>query len=135
VYGRIHEASRGRGAARALRGREQFLPQPDGRGHCEQFEPAGIFVQQRGTRSARRDLEHYHVIIALAKSAQKVFPPPPTKTVGLDWNVEDPSSRPGSLADVRDAYEQTFQYINTHVRELVQALVGEDSINKTKENK
>jgi hypothetical protein len=45
----------------------------------------------------------------------------------LDWNVEDPSSRPGSLADVRDAYEATFQYINTHVRELVHALVGQDA--------
>jgi hypothetical protein len=66
------------------------------------------------------------VIIALAQNAKKVFPPPPTKTVGLDWTVEDPSARPGSLADVRDAYEQTFQYINTHVKELVQALV-EDS--------
>ena len=72
------------------------------------------------------NLDHYHVIIALAKNAKKVFPPPPTKTVGLDWTVEDPSARPGSLADVRDAYEDTFQYINTHVRELVQALV-EDS--------
>jgi len=72
------------------------------------------------------NLDHYHVIIALAQNAKKVFPPPPTKTVGLDWTVEDPSVHPGSLADVRDAYEQTFQYINTHVRELVQALV-EDS--------
>jgi phosphate transport system protein len=72
------------------------------------------------------NLDHYHVIIALAQNAKKVFPPPPTKTVGLDWTVEDPSARPGSLADVREAYEQTFQYINTHVKELVQALV-EDS--------
>ena len=46
--------------------------------------------------------------------------------MGLDWNIEDPSRLPGSLADVRDAYEETFQYINTHVKELVQALV-EDS--------
>jgi hypothetical protein len=51
--------------------------------------------------------------------------------VGLDWNVEDPSTRPGSLADVRDAYEQTFQYINTHVRELMHALVAQE----TKETK
>src|SRR6185436_7284476 len=94
------------------------------------------FMQEKGLDIARQtpkpvshipNLDHYNVIIALAKSAQKIFPPPPTKTVGLDWNVEDPSSHPGSLADVRDAYEQTFQYINTHVRELVHALVGEDT--------
>ena len=93
------------------------------------------FMQEKGVDISRQttkpvshilNLEHYHVIIALAKSAQKVFPPPPTKTVGLDWTVADPSSRPGSLADVRDAYEETFQYINTHVRELVQALVGDN---------
>jgi hypothetical protein len=72
------------------------------------------------------NLDHYHVIIALATSAKAVFPPPPTRTVGLDWSVEDPSRLSGSLADVREAYEQTFQYINTHVRELVHALV-EDS--------
>jgi phosphate transport system protein len=93
------------------------------------------FMQEKGIDISRQsskpvshilNLEHYQVIIALAKSAQKIFPPPPTKTVGLDWTVEDPSSRPGSLADVRDAYEQTFQYINTHVRELVQALVGDN---------
>jgi len=76
------------------------------------------------------NLDHYHVIIALAKKAQSVFPPPPTKTVGLDWNVEDPSRLPGSLADVRDAYEQTFQYINTHVHELVQALVRDNQQGK-----
>jgi phosphate transport system protein len=93
------------------------------------------FMKEKGFDIARQtpkavgqipNLDHYHVIIALAQNAKKVFPPPPTKTVGLDWTVEDPSARPGSLADVRDAYEQTFQYINTHVKELVQALV-EDS--------
>jgi arsenate reductase len=88
----------------------------------------GIDISRNTPKSVSQipNLDHYHVIIALATSAKKVFPPPPTKTVGLDWNVEDPSTRPGSLSDVREAYEQTFQYINTHVRELVQALV-EDS--------
>lgn len=97
------------------------------------------FMQEKGIDTSRQtskaiglipNLEQYHVIIALAKNAQKIFPPPPTKTVGLDWNIEDPSSRPGSLADVREAYEQTFQYINTHVRELVQALVGDTQTTK-----
>jgi len=94
----------------------------------EFLEEKGIDISRHTSKPVSQipNIDHYHVIIALAKSAQKVFPPPPTKTVGLDWTVEDPSTRPGSLADVRDAYEQTFQYINTHVRELVQALV-EDS--------
>src|SRR5205085_10421122 len=89
----------------------------------------GINISRQASKSVQQipNIEHYHVLIALAKSAQKIFPPPQTKTVGLDWNVEDPSRLPGSLADVRSAYEETFQYINTHVRELVHALVGKDS--------
>jgi phosphate transport system protein len=98
------------------------------------------FMQEKGIDISRQtskaivqvpNLEQYHVIIALAKNAKTIFPPPPTRTVGLDWNVEDPSSQPGSLADVRESYEQTFQYINTHVRELVQALVGDNQTNKS----
>jgi phosphate transport system protein len=94
----------------------------------EFLKEKGFDIAQNKSKSVGQvpNLDHYHVIIALATNAKKVFPPPPTKTVGLDWNVEDPSRLPGSLADVRDAYEQTFQYINTHVKELVQALV-EDS--------
>jgi len=103
------------------------------------------FMQEKGIDISRQsskpishilNLEHYQVIIALAKSAKKTFPPPPTKTVGLDWTVDDPSARPGSLADVRDSYEQTFQYINTHVRELVHALDWQNATEqKNKEQK
>jgi protein-tyrosine-phosphatase len=71
------------------------------------------------------NIDHYQVIVALAKEAQKVFPPPPTKTVGLDWNVKDPSIVQGSPEQIRAAYEETFQYINTHIRDLVGAILGE----------
>ncbi len=73
------------------------------------------------------NLDHYQVIVALAKEAQKVFPPPPTKTVALDWNVKDPSTVQGSPEQIRAAYEETFQYINTHIRDLVEAILGEHS--------
>ncbi len=72
------------------------------------------------------NLDHYQVIVALAQEAQRVFPPPPTKTVGLDWNVKDPSFVEGSPEEVRLAYEATFQYINTHIRDLVEAILGEE---------
>ena len=99
----------------------------------EFLKEKGIDISRQSSKSVSQipNLDHYQVIIALAKNAQRIFPPPPTKTVGLDWNIEDPSTRPGSLADVRDAYERTFQYINTHVHELVQALVGDNQEEKT----
>ena len=73
------------------------------------------------------NLDHYQVIVALAQEAQRVFPPPPTKTVGLDWNVKDPSFVEGSPEEIRAAYEETFQYINTHIRDLVEAILGEQN--------
>lgn len=94
----------------------------------EFLQEKGIDISRQVPKSVSQipNLEHYQVVIALASQAKKVFPPPPTKSVGLDWNIEDPSVRPGSLADVREAYEQTFQFLNKHVRDLVQAMVGDN---------
>lgn len=87
----------------------------------------GIDISRQTAKGLERipNLDHYHVVIALSKDAKKIFPPPPTKTVGLDWTLPDPSSKPGSLSEVRAAYEEAFQFLSTHVRELVQAHVGE----------
>jgi phosphate transport system protein len=87
----------------------------------------GIDVSRQTSKPVSQipNLDHYHVIVALAKEAQKIFPPPPTKTVALDWNVADPSLVQGSPEQIRAAYEQTFQYINTHIRDLVEAILGE----------
>jgi len=88
----------------------------------------GFDISRHAAKGLERipNLDHYHVIIALSKDAKKVFPPMPTKTVGLDWNITDPSTQPGSLADVRAAYEEAFQFLSMHVRELVQAFVGDN---------
>jgi phosphate transport system protein len=101
------------------------------------------FLNEKGLDTARQsaksldripNIEHYHVIIALSKDAKKVFPPPPSKTVGLDWTLTDPSSRPGSLGEVRAEYDEAFQFLSTHVRELVQALMGKEQTNKNENN-
>src|SRR5262245_24482301 len=42
------------------------------------------------------NLDHYHVMIALDKEAQRAFPTPPTKTVCLEWIVADPSVAQGA---------------------------------------
>ncbi len=85
----------------------------------------GFDITHEAAKSVERipNLDHYHVIIALCQNARQVFPPAPTKTVGFDWSMEDPSSRPGSLAEVRPAYEAAFQFLCVHVKELVHALV------------
>jgi phosphate transport system protein len=86
-----------------------------------------IDISRQASKSVQQipNLDHYQVIVALDKEAQKVFPPPPTKTVALDWNVNDPSTVQGSPEQIRAAYEETFQYLNTHIRDLVEAILGE----------
>jgi arsenate reductase len=71
------------------------------------------------------NLDHYQVIIALSKDAEVAFPPAPTKTVSIDWNVEDPSKTSGTAEEIRAAYEKTFQFLETHIRDLVEAILGE----------
>jgi phosphate transport system protein len=70
-------------------------------------------------------LDHYQIIVALTKEAQRVFPPPPTKAVCLEWILTDPSQVTGSADEVRAAYEETYKFLKTHIRDLVQAILGD----------
>ncbi|HET9932561.1 MAG TPA: phosphate signaling complex protein PhoU [Polyangiaceae bacterium] len=70
-------------------------------------------------------LDHYQIIVALTKEAQRVFPPPPTKAVCLDWSLADPSQSTGTPEQVRAAYDETYKFLKTHIRDLVQAILGD----------
>jgi phosphate transport system protein len=70
-------------------------------------------------------LDHYQIIVGLAKEASRVFPPPPTKVVCLDWSLPDPSKVRGSTEEVRAAYNETFRILEGHVRDLVEAVLGD----------
>ncbi len=70
------------------------------------------------------NLDHYQVIVALSNEATEAFPPAPTKTVSIEWEVQDPSKIEGSPEAVQAAYEKTFQFLDTHIRDLVEAILG-----------
>lgn len=72
------------------------------------------------------NLDHYHVIISLAKEAQKVFPIKPRKSVFLDWSLEDPSTAAGSPEEVRAAYETAYKFLHEHITDLVEAVLGDE---------
>ncbi|MFZ5891876.1 MAG: phosphate signaling complex protein PhoU [Myxococcota bacterium] len=72
-------------------------------------------------------LDHYQIIVALTKEAQRVFPPPPTKAVCLDWSLPDPSKVTGTPEEVRAAYEETYKFLKAHIRDLVQAILGDQN--------
>jgi phosphate transport system protein len=65
--------------------------------------------------------EFCSVVIALSPRAREVIPRPPTKTVGLYWPVPDPAAESGDPVAGLDA---ALQFLETHTRELVEAILG-----------
>ena len=103
------------------------------------IDPATIeFIKDKGldvTRMAPKaiqqvlNLDHYHVVVGLAPEVRKAFPQKPRKLAFLEWSVNDPSLVQGTHAEVIAAYEQTYQFIHERIRDLVGAILGENTIN------
>jgi len=99
------------------------------------INPATIsFMKEKGIDISRHtpktltqvpNLDHYQIVVGLAREAQRALPPPPRKTVYLDWNVEDPSRVQGTAAEVHAAYERTYQALDAHIHDLVEAILGD----------
>jgi hypothetical protein len=47
--------------------------------------------------------------------------------VSIYWEVQDPSRRKGTAEEIHAAYEKTFQFLDTHIRDLVQAILGDET--------
>ncbi|OGJ90266.1 MAG: phosphate transport system regulatory protein PhoU [Candidatus Raymondbacteria bacterium RifOxyA12_full_50_37] len=77
-------------------------------------------------------IEHYQVVVALSEGARKIFPQCPRKTVFLEWLVSDPSETEGTPETVQAAYEETFMFIQNHIKALVQALIGSEIKTETR---
>lgn len=93
------------------------------------------FLKAKGLDAARLapksieqipNLDHYHVIVALAPEALRAFPIKPRKTVILDWSVADPSRVQGTPAEIQAAYEQAYQFLHGHLKDLVEAVLGDE---------
>ena len=92
------------------------------------------FLKERGVDISRQsskrpdqvpNLDHFQVVIGLTPEAQKVLPPPPRKTVYLDWSIKDPSKVQGSPQELRAAYEAAYGEIHGQIQDLVEAILGE----------
>ncbi len=91
------------------------------------------FMEEKGydiSRSAPKGifqvpyLDHYQVVIGLDADVQRAFPRLPRKVIFLDWSLPDPSAVEGPEEEVRAAFEQTYQFIDSHIRDLVEAVLG-----------
>lgn len=78
------------------------------------------------------DLENYAVIITLGEKVGDLDLPSGNR-VNIAWDLQDPSRMEGEAEAVEAAYEKTYQYLNTHIQNLVQAVFGEGQDEKEAE--
>lgn len=88
----------------------------------------GIDVSCRPSKSLEQvpELEKVQVLVALSKDAESGFPHKPSKTIALRWLIQDPSEARGEPTETQNEYEQAWQSLTTHIRDLVQAILGDD---------
>jgi len=88
----------------------------------------GVDISRQVSRSIHQvpQFDQLQVIVALCKEAEKAFPAKPTKTLSLHWLVPDPSQQYGAPEEVRAEYERAYKTLTNHIRDLVQAILGND---------
>ncbi len=79
------------------------------------------------------DLKDYEIIVSLCEEAERALPSSPSRPVRISWEMQDPSRLEGTEEEVQAAYQKTFQFFETHLRELVQAILGDD-VKKEEDN-
>ena len=104
-------------------------PQPIEQDAIKFMAERGIDISQQTSKYFNQilNLENYEVIVALCEEAEKAFPPPPTKTVSIRWEIDNPSKTQGSKKEIKNAYNKTFEYLDSQIRDLMQAILGNNN--------
>ena len=102
-------------------------PQPVDKRAVEFLASKGIDISRQLTKSLEQVpyREHYQVMIALDQAGRRALPGPHTKTVCLTWPVNDPAAVEGPAEAVQAAFEAAYQALDSQMRELVQAILGD----------
>lgn len=88
----------------------------------------GIDISSQNSKSIEQipNIEFYQMIIFLSKEAREAAGMLPPKAIQLQWETPDPSRKKGNPEEVRAAYEKTFNYLSTNIRDFVQAVVSDE---------
>jgi hypothetical protein len=46
--------------------------------------------------------------------------------ISIDWEIGDPSQIDGSEEDIRAAFEKTYTILDSNIKDLVEAILGND---------
>jgi len=88
----------------------------------------GIDISHQTSKSIQQipNLDHYQVVILLSKEAEEAARPLPAKAIHMQWHTPDPSKEKGTEAEIETAYQKTFDYLSTNIRDFVQAVVSDE---------
>ena len=73
------------------------------------------------------DLKDYAIIVSLCEEAERALPSLSSRPVRINWEVQDPSKLEGTEEEVQAAYQNTYQFLERHIGELAQAILGDDT--------
>jgi arsenate reductase len=132
-----HDACRGqiaKGIGNSL-GLERFrfnsagiTPEPVDTKTIDFMAEKGIDISQETSKYLAQilELEDFQIYIGLCEEAEEAFPPPPTKMIAVHWEIGNPSKLRGSEEEMRTAYEKTYEILDSHIRDLIEAIIGKD---------
>jgi phosphate transport system protein len=89
----------------------------------------GADISHKASQSVAQvpQLDYVQVIVTFCEEAEKAYPPEkPDKVLNLQWRVPDPSKARGTPEEVRGEYERAYQSLSNHIRDLVNAILGDD---------
>jgi arsenate reductase len=105
-----------------------IAPQPVDPYTVEFMAEKGIDISEQTSKFLDQilDLEDYQIFVSLCKEAEEYFPPPASKMISIHWEIGDPSRTEGSEQDIRDAFEKTYSILDSNIRDLVEAILGNE---------
>lgn len=70
--------------------------------------------------------EHIQVMIELGRLSRAIAPAARSKAILLQWAAPDPTGVTGNPEEVHGSYERAFQFLSENIRDLVDAVLGDN---------
>ena len=104
-----------------------LTPQPVGARTVEFMALKGIDISRQTSKSFEQvpSWEQYQVVVALSAQARETLSGRRSKSILFEWTIKDPSEVEGAPEVMRAAFESAYQALESHIRELVGAVLQE----------
>jgi protein-tyrosine-phosphatase len=101
-------------------------PKPIDAATLEFMKTKGFDLSRKAPKALNQipNFDYYQVIVILSKEAYQIYSKITQKIIILDWIIDNPSQMEGPQEKVQAAYEETFQFIQRQVHDLIEAIIG-----------